>query len=114
MVQTAQAAFGTLQSFASSSMSSSYQALGNPITAPARIIKILNNSNKDVTVSTDGTTDMDYVPAGGFVLYDLQTNSTLPDWQLSFALATQFYVKGTSGTGNIYLTTVGASKFGVA
>lgn len=92
-----------LQTLASSSVTGSYQAIGSAITKPIRLLKIVNNSTQDVTVSWDGIHDHDYVPAGAGVVYDVGTNrghaSSSTDFQ-----PTTFYAKGTSGTGNIAVT----------
>ena len=96
-------AFGTLQSLDTSGLSGSYLFLGQ-LSYPARIIKITNNSTVDVTVSTDGTTDMDIVPLGSFVLYDIGTNKGTSAPCTDFANGTSFFVKGSAGTGSVYLT----------
>ena len=92
-----------LRSLASSSISSSYAAVGTAFTYPARIVKIVNNSNKDVTVSVDGSSDYDFVPAGGFTLYDCGTNRGNASPEMAIAEGTQIFVKGSSGTGNVYV-----------
>ena len=62
-----------------------------------------NNSTQDITISFDGTNDADYIPKSTSknlpLLYPLipQTNSA------QFAQGTQIYVKGTAGTGDIYV-----------
>lgn len=93
----------SLRSLASSSVTSSYQAVGTALTFPARIVKIVNNSTKDVTVSTDGTNDHDFVPAGGFTLYDCGTNRGNPSPSMSIRQGTQISIKGTAGTGTVYV-----------
>jgi hypothetical protein len=92
-----------LRSLASSSITSSYQVLGTSFTHGARILKILNNSTQDVTISIDGTNNYDYVPAGGFTLYDCCTNRGNPSPSMDIPQGTQIYVKGTAGTGNVYV-----------
>ena len=95
-----------LRSIASSGVSSSYATVGTKFTFPARIVKIVNNSNEDATVSIDGVNDYDYVPAGGFSLYDLGTNRGNSSPEAAFAQGTQISVKGTSGSGNIYVVVI--------
>lgn len=91
------------QSRNSSTFNNSYQTLGSAISSPAVICKIVNDSTIDIDVSTDGSTDHDFVPANGFVLYDLRTNHGV-DQNFMFPKGTQFYIKGSAaGTGSVYL-----------
>lgn len=95
-----------LRSINSSTFTGSYQTVGTAFANPIRIMKITNNSTKDVTVSWDGTNDHDYVPAGSFVLIDVCTNrdENSSAGALFIALGTQIYVKGSAGTGSVYLS----------
>ena len=93
---------GVLQSFASSSVSSSYQVLGT-FSFPGRVWKITNNSTEDVTVSWDGTNPNEYVPAGSFILLDCAATKEVSGIY-DVPVGTSFYVKGTSGSGNVYLS----------
>lgn len=71
-------------------------AIGTPIEEPLRILKISNNTDQDIIISTDAATEMEFVAANGFSLWDLGTNT---DWQastLQFARGTQFYVKAAT------------------
>lgn len=91
----------TLRSIDSATFTGSYQALGTPLANPSFICKLVNNSNVLVTISIDGTTDVDVAPAGSFWLYD-ETKSKIPDAQF-LPQGTQFFVKGSAGTGLVYL-----------
>lgn len=98
-------AFEALRSVAASSFDGTYKTLGAVMAHPIRIFKITNNSNVDVTVSFDGgTTDHEYVPAGSFLLLDVSSDRVA---QCEFVLAkgTQVSVKGSAGTGSVYLST---------
>ena len=95
-----------LRSLSSASVSGTYTTVGTPFTYPVRIVKIVNNSTTDVTVSDDGVNDKDYVPAGGFSLYDCGTNRGHSSSEMNIGEDTQIYVKGTAGTGNIYVVTL--------
>lgn len=99
--------FDALRSVAFGSISGTYAALGTPTTHLMRIVKIINNTNADVTVSFDGTTDNDYVPANSFVLYDFETN-TYSGYDFFLALGTQLYVKtaGSPSSGSVYATMI--------
>jgi hypothetical protein len=99
-----------LRSRDSATFTGAYQTIG-PVTGnPGRILKIVNNSNVDVTMSWDGVTDHDFIPASSGTVYDISTNrqdvQSNGGGQWSTGQGTQFYVKGTAGGGNsgsIYL-----------
>lgn len=96
-----------IRSIDSSTFTGSYQAVGSALTRPIRLVKFLNDSSVPVTVSWDGVTDHDYIPANSFALYDLTTNEVLQDgWFVG--QGTQFYVKGAVGTRNFYIICIGA------
>ena len=68
------------------------------------IIKIVNDSDRDVLISYDGVTDHDYVPLGDKLELNLQANSQPNGYASSMAQGTVFYVRGLAGgTGYIYL-----------
>ena len=65
---------------------------------------MVNNSSVLVTVSIDGATDIDVAPANSFWLYDegkAGHSAQIP----ALPAGTQFYVKGSAGTGLVYLIT---------
>jgi hypothetical protein len=99
MAYTTRIKWETLRVFDSATLSGAYQALGTAISHPAYIVKMVNNSTATVTVSIDGATDIDVCPASSFWLYDeykSEERESLPS-------GTQFFIKGTAGTGSIYL-----------
>jgi len=96
-----------------------YLAIGTPLTQPARIIKISNETDINVLITTDDPIvaipavvqrDMDFIPANGFILYDLGSNKASVSPTLEFARGTQFYVKradaADSTSGSVYLTVI--------
>lgn len=99
MSYSTKVAWETLRTISSASLTGGYDALGTPLTHPAYIVKMVNLSDKTVTVSIDGSTDIDVCPTLGFWLYDEYKTIA----RESLPQGTQFYVKGTAGTGNIYL-----------
>lgn len=106
------AAYRARQSRAGSTFDGTYQTLGNALPDDAAILKIVNNTALDVDISTDGTTDHDFLPAsGGFTIYDLRANGKGKDYSeegLVFRGGLQFYVNGSGATtGDIYLITIG-------
>lgn len=100
---TTRIAWETLRSIDSTTLTGSYQALGTPLANPSYICKLVNNSTVLVTISIDGLTDIDVAPANSFWLYDESKNISGIGPLISLPKGTQFYVKGSAGTGSIYL-----------
>ena len=70
---------------------------------PCFLIRIINNSDEDVTVSYDGSTDQDFVPKNTVLQLPVQTNSQPSNHVALIPKGTIVYVKGTAGTGDVYL-----------
>jgi hypothetical protein len=102
MAITGKIAWETLRSIDSATLTGSYQAVGTPLAQASYKCKLVNNSTVLVTISIDGTTDIDVAPAGSFWLYDEGTSGTLASTP-AVPKGTLFYVKGSAGTGLIYL-----------
>lgn len=100
----------SLRSRASSTMTASYQTLGSALSYPVCLIKCINNSNQDVLISWDGVNDHDIVPAGSFFLYDVCSDAGAQRG-LYVGKGTQFWVKGTAGTGTVYLANFYTSEY---
>lgn len=96
------ARFDATRSLAFGAIGATYTTLGTPLVHLTRIIKLVNTTNADVQVSFDGVTDNDYIPAGGFSLYDLWSDG------LSTSPSTQVFVKYVSapGSGSFILTCI--------
>lgn len=92
----------TLRSIDSATFTGSYQALGTPLAHPSYILKLINNSTVLVTISIDGTTDIDVAPAGSFWLYD-EGKVGVSGGYPAIIQGSQIYVKGSAGTGSVYL-----------
>lgn len=92
----------TLRSIDSATFTGTYQALGTPLLQPGILVKFVNNSTVTVTVSWDGVNDHDIYPTTTFCLYDVTANSQT-DEGIQIQEGTQFYVKGSAGTGFFYL-----------
>lgn len=95
--------YATRQSIDSATFTGSYQALGSALAHPASIVKVVNNSNQLVDVSTNGTDDHDVAPQNSFFLYDATANSPKETGSIFLSKGTQVYVKGSAGTGLVYL-----------
>lgn len=89
-----------------STVTGSYQAVGSTISNPASLVKMVNLSDKDVFVSTDGSTDMEICPANSFWLYDVTANSSNQSDAIFIPKGRQYSIKsvdGAVGTGSVYL-----------
>lgn len=101
--------FEPLRSTDYSTLSGAYIPLGNPYEDPARVIKFTNQTNADVTISFDGTTDHDIIPANTSQIYDFCSNrTTTPNDVLVQPEGTQCYVAtpGSPSMGTVYLTVI--------
>jgi hypothetical protein len=102
--------FDALRSLAYTGVSSSYAAVGTAFTRPARIVKITNTMDADATISFGGGIDNDYVPAGGFVLYDYCANMATQGGYMVQAIGTVVSAKtsGSPSKGAVYVTVIEA------
>lgn len=93
-----------LTSVASSAVTGTYQAI-NPagLDQACFFLRIINSSTTDVTISYDGVHDHDHVITAMSLDVNAQTNSSPNNKSALFAKGQVVYVKGTAGTGNIYL-----------
>lgn len=103
MSYTGKIAWETLRSLDSSTLSGSYAEIGSALLNQSYKLKIINNSTVLVTISIDGATDIDVLPASSYFLYDEGLGNQVN--LLSLPAGTQFYAKGSAGTGLIYLVT---------
>lgn len=89
-----------LQSFDSSSLTASYQAINSGgIPNACESISIVNRADVDVTVSFDGSNDHNFVPT--LTTLSISTPIGLRN---SWKSGTIVSVKGSAGTGNVYLS----------
>jgi len=102
MAYTSRIAWETLRSIDSATFTGSNQALGTPLANPSYICKLVNNSTSLVIISIDGINDVDVAPSNSFWLYDegkVGLNGGYP----ALPQGTQIYVRGSAGTGLVYL-----------
>lgn len=93
-----------LRSLAFGSISGTYAKLGTALTNPSRILYFFNTTDVTVTFSFDGSTDHFIIPTeSGFVL-DVSSNRSEQSGIIFVAQNTQIYVKGSPGSGSVYLT----------
>ena len=97
--------FDAVRSIDSATFTGAYQAVGVPLTTPLRMLKFINDSSVIVTVSLDGVTDHDILPANSFVIYDFTANEMRDD---GFFVAnnTQFWAKGAAGVRFFYIVCI--------
>lgn len=93
-----------LTSFSSSSITSSYQPIiTGGLAAPCFLLRITNNTTEDFLISFDGINDADYIfkdtTSNIPTLYSNQPPSYIAVWPQG----QQIYVKGTAGTGTLYI-----------
>ena len=86
----------------------SYATVGSAIAHNWRTFKVTNNTNADLFISFDGTTDNIVTPKTSFTLYDLATNAPPIPESDNFVLqvGTQFYARAVSGnpsSGSVYV-----------
>lgn len=108
MVYTNRITYEVLRTLDSSTMSSSstYYTIGTALKFPSFKLKIVNNGSVLITVSIDGISDYDVVPATSYVLYDNSQAQMSTANMPCIPAGTQFSAKAASaGTGLIYLVT---------
>lgn len=91
---------------ASTAFTGSYQLLSGAggLTNACFMLKIVNNSDQDVSVSYDGATDNDFVPKGTRTELLFQTNSQPNNFIANIPQGTKVYIKGSAGmSGSVYL-----------
>lgn len=91
-----------LRSIDTATLAGSYLPIGSALGHNCFLIKIVNNSDTDVLISTDGSTDQDICPAGSFLLYDETANASR-EGGLTIPKNTRFYAKSAAGVGFVYL-----------
>ena len=95
-----------LSSFAGTSLSTAYQAINaTGFTKSCILIRLINDTNKDLTVSHDGTNNHDFVQAGETLQLPIQSNLLPATGVAQFKKGTVIYIKSdASGTGTAYLS----------
>ena len=93
-----------LSSFSSASVSGSYQAISTALPNACGILRIMNASNQDITISYNGSTDHEVVLANSTLEVDSQKLAPYNSAFANFKIGTVVYAKGTAGTGTIYVS----------
>lgn len=102
----ARALFDVIRSEEDGNISGSYTAVGSALTKPVRSIAFNNTTENNLFLTDDTNEDKIFVAAGGFKLWDAQSNmNAQKDDSYQFAAGTQFYVKTVTDPagGAIYI-----------
>lgn len=83
--------------------SGSYQTLGSAISENPVIMIFDNQSTVSIEVSIDGTNTWKTFSVGEALVLDLRGNHGMAA-NFTVDLGTQFYVRGTGGTGSFFLS----------
>jgi len=67
------------------------------------LVRLINDSNRDVTISYDGVNPHDYVPSTERLELNLQANSQPNGYVALLKQGTVLYVAAAAGTGFVYL-----------
>ena len=99
--------FDAIRTLAFGAISGTYAKLGVANAHLGRVLKIINNTNGDIFISFDGSTDNDFIPASNFCLYDL-TSNLFPGTEYVLERGTQIWVKQSTAptSGSVYATIV--------
>jgi hypothetical protein len=93
-----------LTSFASASLSGTYQAINaGGLPQACFLLKLVSSSSTAVTVSYDGATAHDFILPNTTYEVNAQSNSQPNNWIANFQKGLTVYVAGTAGTGAIAL-----------
>ena len=96
----------TLTSIAGTALTTSYKPVNSTgLSRSCSIIRLSNNTSKDLTVSYDGITDHEFVKAGTILQISLQSNKEVSSGVCQLKKGTVIYVKSdAAGTGIAYLS----------
>ena len=83
--------------------SGSFQTLGSPLTHTPVIMILDNQSTVSIEVSVDGTNTWKTFSAGEALVLDLRAAHGIAS-NFTIDAGTQFYVRGTGGTGSFRLS----------
>jgi hypothetical protein len=117
MAFSTQVRLDVLRSKANGAITSSYTAFGTAFDHRMRMIKITNATDGDMFIAfnsltvapaSNGTADNDFIPSGGFVLYDFASNSEATGSPFVFQEGTQVWIRYSTAptTKSVYLTCV--------
>lgn len=99
--------FDSLRAVANGSITNSYTAFGTRFTHAMRVLHFINQTDGNLLISFDGTTDNGIVLANSFALYDLTSDQDTNE-MFRYENGTQVYLKYSSAptTGSAYLVAI--------
>jgi hypothetical protein len=94
-----------LSSIDSATFTGSYQLLSATAGIPNAcfMLRVVNNCNKDITISYDGTNNHDFIPTMTSENLGVQQNSQPNNFIANFSQGQKVWIKGDAGTGLVYL-----------
>jgi len=92
-----------METFNSATLTGNYDLAHTGLPAACFLLKIVNNSDTDVTVSYDGVDGHDFVRNDNKLEINFQTNSQPHGHVNLLSQGTRIYLAGVAGTGNIYI-----------
>lgn len=108
MAYGTRAAFEAVREVAFGSVGAAYAAVGSAITDHARMVRFVNQTDAQVYISTDASTDMIRMAANSFFILDFSSNKVSNEG-LFLPVGTTFYVKRQSGaptSGSLWIEVV--------
>lgn len=104
--------FDTLREVLSGSIAASYTKVGGITTTDARIVLLVNSTDKALYISIDGATNIARVPSGTSQVLEFTTNR-VDEQGFFLSIGTQFYVNrteaGAPGSGSIAIEVIYAT-----
>lgn len=93
-----------LRTLAFGSISGTYAGIGTSLLHPCRILYIVNTTDALLIFSFDGVNDHFVIPSQSYILIDVTSNMTLTGGAFAIAQGQRIYVKGSPGSGTVYLS----------
>jgi len=87
----------------SATLTGGYDLVVTALDESCFLLRVINASNRSVVVSYDGVNDNDYIAASGVLQLSFQTNNKIPNKIALLRKGQKIYLKGTAGTGFIYI-----------
>lgn len=108
MAYGTRAQFDTVREVAFGSIGAAYGAVGSALTDHARILRFVNQTDAQVYISLDGSSDQIRMAANSFFIVDCATNRIRDDG-LFVPVGTIFYAKRAAGaptSGSLWIEVV--------
>lgn len=102
------ARFEPMRSLDFTSLNATFVGVGTPFDHPSRFFKVVNTTDVEINISTDGMIIHDSLPSGVGEIYDTGSNRNDMGGTLAFPAGTRVYVNtsGSPTSGRITVTTI--------